>query len=272
MYREADGPDDIRRAVREQVRRGADFVKVMTTGARSVELEDPGPAQLTKAEIDAFVDEAHRLGIRTAAHCEGIAGTELAIDARIDTIEHGFHLHERPDLLDRMAAAGTVLVPTLDFLHHVADDGDWTPELTAQGIENVAHADRTLRAAIAAGVTLALGSDGVTPDGAARELQRLVDHGCPPADALRAATIGGARALGIDGVVGRIRGGDRADLIVVDRDPAWDVGHLANPMSIALVLRNGEPVAGRLLERDPFATGAPALTPVKPSVAGSSIT
>jgi imidazolonepropionase-like amidohydrolase len=75
MYREADGPDDIRRAVREQLRHGADYVKVMTTGARSVELEDPDPAQLTRPEIAALVEEAHRLGYRVAAHAEGIAGT-----------------------------------------------------------------------------------------------------------------------------------------------------------------------------------------------------
>ena len=74
MYREADGPDDIRRAVREQIRAGADFVKVMSTGARSVELENPLPAQLTAAEMAAFVDEAHRQTYRTAAHCEGLAG------------------------------------------------------------------------------------------------------------------------------------------------------------------------------------------------------
>src|SRR5258705_6499746 len=112
MYREADGPDDIRRAVREQIRSGADFVKVMSTGARSVELENPIPAQLTAAEMEAFVDEAHRQTYRTAAHCEGLAGTAFAIDAGIDTIEHGFHLHERPHRLERMACRGILFVPT----------------------------------------------------------------------------------------------------------------------------------------------------------------
>ena len=82
MYREADGPDDIRRAVREQLRHGADFIKLMTTGARSVELEDPDPAQVTGEEVAALVEEAHRLGYRVAAHAEGLPGTELAIDGR----------------------------------------------------------------------------------------------------------------------------------------------------------------------------------------------
>jgi imidazolonepropionase-like amidohydrolase len=91
MYREADGPDEMRKAVREQVRQGADYIKVMSTGARSVELEDPNPAQLTGDEIAALVDEAHRLGYRVAAHAEGLAGTELSIRLGVDTVEHGMY-------------------------------------------------------------------------------------------------------------------------------------------------------------------------------------
>ena len=106
MYREADGADDMRRAAREQLRRGADFVKVMATGARSVELEDPDPAQMTRDEIATVVEEAHRQGYRVAAHAEGLAGTEIAIEAGVDTIEHGMYLNQRPDLLERMAAHG----------------------------------------------------------------------------------------------------------------------------------------------------------------------
>jgi imidazolonepropionase-like amidohydrolase len=272
MYREADGPDDVRRAVREQVREGADFVKVMTTGARSVELEDPAPAQLTGPEVAAFVDEAHRLGVRAAAHCEGIAGTDLAIEAGVDTIEHGFHLHERPDLLDRMARAGTVLVPTLDFLHHVAEDGGWTPELETQGAANVDHARRTLAAARAAGVRIAVGSDGVTAEGVGRELRRFVDAGVGPREALVAATAGGAGALGIDAVVGRIEPGLRADLVVLSRHPIANFDVLTGPDGVALVLRNGAPVGGTLLERAPFEMAGQAMTVATPSVTvGSSV-
>src|SRR6516162_8549123 len=109
MYREADGPDDIRRAVREQIRAGADFVKVMTTGARSNELEDP---------------EALRLGYRVAAHAEGLDGCEAAIRHGVDTVEHGMYLHRRPDLLEAMAAAGQVLVPTLSGYYWMAGLGE----------------------------------------------------------------------------------------------------------------------------------------------------
>src|SRR3954447_15481536 len=121
MYHEADGPWEMRRAVaqpasrravRTQLRRGADYVKLMATGARSVEREDPEPAQLTREEIEAIVDEAHRLGVRVAAHAEGIEGARFAIEAGVDTVEHGLALHREPRLLALMAERGMVLVPT----------------------------------------------------------------------------------------------------------------------------------------------------------------
>ena len=248
MYREADGPDDMRRAVREQVRRGADFVKFMTTGARSVEIEDPDPAQVTPAEIEAAVDEAHRQGYRVAAHCEGLAGTELAVQAGVDSVEHGMYLHRRPDLLDAMAERGQVLVPTLHFLHLVAEDGTWTPELVAQGRFNVEEAHRTLDAAVRAGVTLAVGRDSPEPDRVADEVLLLVEHGLPAAEALRAATSGSAAALGAEQELGTVLPGRWADLVVLDRDPVADPGVLRDPDRIRLVLRNGCPVAGADLE------------------------
>jgi imidazolonepropionase-like amidohydrolase len=250
MYREADGVDDVRRAVREQIRAGADFVKIMSTGARTVELEDPDPAQVTRQEMATFVEEAHRLGYRAAAHCEGLAGTELAIEEGVDTIEHGFHLHRRPDLLERMASRRAVLVPTIEFLHNLVDSGCWTQPLVEQGEHNIAEADATLGAARREGVLLAVGSDAVDVDrGFAAELVRLVAHGLPAAAALVAATSGGANALGIDSEVGVVAAGKRADLLVVQGDPLADPKLLADPARVWLVLRNGEPVAGALLER-----------------------
>lgn len=248
MYREADGPDDLRRAAREQFRRGADFIKLMTTGARSVEIEDPDPAQLTPPEVAAVVDEAHRLGYRVAAHCEGLAGTELAVHAGADSIEHGMYLHRRPDLLDAMAERGQVLVPTLNFLHLVAESGTWTPELVAQGEFNVEEAHRTLEAARRAGVTLALGQDGPAAERAADELMRLVQHGLPAVEALRAATLGGAVVLGAEDLFGSVRPGRWADLVVLDVDPVQQPQALQDPARIRLVLRNGVPVAGADLD------------------------
>jgi imidazolonepropionase-like amidohydrolase len=256
MYREADGADDVRRAVREQIRYGADFVKVMTTGARSVELEDPDPAQLTREELDALVDETHRLGYRVAAHCEGLAGTELAIEAGIDTIEHGMYLVQRPDLLERMAANGQVLVPTLSFLLHVAGidptapaaPSDWAPVLVDLGRHNVDQAHATLAAAHAAGVRLAMGHDYEPLHAATNELLRMVEAGLPAPDALVAATSGGTYALGLADHVGTVEPGKVADLVVVDGDPLAEPALLCDRRRIWLVVRGGAAVAGQALE------------------------
>jgi imidazolonepropionase-like amidohydrolase len=264
MYREADGPDDIRRAVREQLRRGADFIKVMTTGARSVELEDPDPAQLTRAEIATLVEESHRQGYRVAAHAEGIAGTAIAIEEGIDTIEHGMYLCQRPDLLERMAATGQVLVPTLSCFYGVAGIGEptpetwapepsapetWSPLLVELAHHNLEQADRTLRAAKAAGVRIAAGHDWHPFWDLAIEIRRMIDHGLTAAEALSAATAGAAYALGIDGHVGTVAPGKLADLTIVDGDPLTEPELLSRRDAVWLVIQRGAAVAGASLER-----------------------
>jgi imidazolonepropionase-like amidohydrolase len=257
MYREADGPDDIRRAVREQIRGGADFVKVMTTGARSNELEDPEPLQLTEPELAAVTDEAHRLGYRVAAHAEGLDGCAAAIRHGADTIEHGMYLHRRPDLLEAMAAAGQVLVPTLSGYYWMAGLGEVIDPATAQAHpemppvlaelaqRNLREGAASMRAARDAGVKIALGSDMSLATGL--EIQRMVQHGLTPAQALVAATRTAAQALDLDEHIGTIAEGKLADLIIVDGDPLADPHLLADPDRIWLVLQQGVPVAGQAL-------------------------
>jgi imidazolonepropionase-like amidohydrolase len=240
MYEEADGPWQMRRAVRRQLRRGADYIKVMATGARSVEREDPEPAQLTAEEIDAAVDEAHRLGLRVAAHAEGLEGARLAIEAGVDTIEHGLSLHREPALLDRMAERGIVLIPTLSTFHDLAERfrDEFAPSLVAQAERQSEEAARTVTAARSAGVTLAMGYDSGPPGANARELVRLVEAGLPPADAIVAATAGSARALGLADR-GTIAAGQAADLLVIDGDPLAEPAVLTDPRRIWLVARDG---------------------------------
>ncbi len=267
MYREADGPDDIRRAVREQIRSGADFVKVMTTGARSNELEDPDPLQLTEPELAAVTDEAHRLGYRVAAHAEGLDGCAAAIRHGADTIEHGMYLHQRPELLEAMAVGGQVLVPTLSGYYWMAGLGETVdptagpgeplgaeaahadpgmpPVLTELAQYNLEQGAASMRAARQAGVPIALGSDVSLATGL--EIQRMVHHGLTPAEALVAATRTAAEALGLGEHIGTVAEGKLADLIVVDGDPLTEPRLLSDPGRIWLVLQLGVPVAGQAL-------------------------
>ena len=257
MYREADGPDDVRRAVREQIRAGADFVKVMTTGARSNELEDPEPLQLTEPELAAVTDEAHRLGYRVAAHAEGLAGCAAAIRHGVDTIEHGMYLHRRPDLLEAMAASGQVLVPTLSGYYWMAGLGEAVDPATAQANpemppvlaelaqRNLKEGAASMRAARQAGVKIALGSDVSLAAGL--EIQRMVHHGLTPAQALVAATKTAAGALDLDQHIGTVTAGKLADLTIVDGDPLAEPHLLSDPGRIWLVLQQGVPVAGQVL-------------------------
>jgi imidazolonepropionase-like amidohydrolase len=246
MYREADGPEEMRKAVREQLRRGADFIKLMATGARSVVAEDPEPAQMTQPEVRAIVDEAHRMGFRVAAHVEGLAGARLAVEEQVDTIEHGLSLHREPQLLERMAERGIVLVPTLSTFHDLAErftDLFATP-LVDQAKRQLEEAYATLLAARAAGVTLAMGHDSGPPGDNVIELVRMVNGGLSPMQGILAATQGSARALGLPDV-GVIARGAVADLLVVDGDPLADVRVLHDPRRIWMVFRGGRLVAGR---------------------------
>jgi imidazolonepropionase-like amidohydrolase len=261
MYVEVDGTDAVRRGVREQLRRGADYVKLMTTGARSVELEDPDPVQMTRDEVAAAVDEAHRLGYRVAAHAEGLAGTELAVELGVDTIEHGMYLNQRPDLLERMAASGQVLVPTLSCFYAVAGLGDavgegeaaaggeWADLLVDLALHNLEQAGLTLRAAREAGVPIALGHDWSPIANASIELLRMIHHGLSEGEAIVAATGTAASALGLAEHIGTIEPGKLADLLVVDGDPLEESGVLRDRARIWLVLQLGLPVAGAALER-----------------------
>jgi imidazolonepropionase-like amidohydrolase len=259
MYREADGPDEMRKATREQFRRGADFIKIMTTGARSCELENSSPLQMTRAEMATVVEEAHRMGYRVAAHCEGLDGTRMAIEEMVDTIEHGLELHRAPELLDQLARSGQVLVPTLSCFFHVSEneDGRWAPGLVELAKDQLEAAHRTVDAARRAGVQLAMGFDSQPHGRSALELVRMCRAGLTPMEGIVAGTVGAATACGVAEHVGSVAPGQAADLIVIDGDPLADPEQLLDEDRIWLVVQSGRPVAGAALEAKPDGLPAP---------------
>jgi imidazolonepropionase-like amidohydrolase len=248
--READGPDDARKAVREQLKAGADVIKLIATGGVMTPGVEPGASQLTGEEMRAAVDEARRAGRRTAAHAQGSEGIAAAVEAGITTIEHGIFLTE--EIVARMKARGTYLVATLNAPAAISAGG------LAAGIPDfmVRKSDAVVPAHIASfqlarrtGVRIAAGSDAGTPlnrhGDYAAELELMVKHGMAPLEAIRAATAVAAEALGLAEETGRLAPGLAADLIAVAGNPAERIQALGD---VRMVLARGRPVrpfAGR---------------------------
>ncbi len=245
MYREANGVADVRAAVREQVSAGADVIKVMATGALTVAGEDVNPSQLTREELVALVEEAHRLGLPVASHAEGAGGIRLSVEAGADTIEHGEQGHLVPEVLTAMAEDGTILVPTLSVFDHVAESDAYPAWMRERGRRLGESARLTVEAARKEGVAIAMGADAPPQGANAQELVRLADAGLTPLEALTAATGVAARACRVDGLVGTVEPGKVADLIVVDGNPLADLAILTDPGRLWLVLQGGTVVSRR---------------------------
>jgi imidazolonepropionase-like amidohydrolase len=222
----ASGADGFRDAVRYQIKYGADVIKVCATGGVLSLADEVDTPQLTQAEMDALVDEAHRLRRKTAAHAHGATGAKVAIRAGIDSIEHGSFLDD--EALRMMKERGTYLVPTLMAVEAVSGrtgDRKLPPEIAAKGkAASEAHSDMMKRA-LAMGVKMAFGTDsGVTAHGRnAEEFGLLVSRGLTPAQALRAGTIEGATLLGREKSLGSIEAGKDADLVAVPGNVLTDI-------------------------------------------------
>jgi imidazolonepropionase-like amidohydrolase len=227
MYRQADGVSEVVKAVREQVAAGADVIKIMATGAvLSPGHERPTSAQFTRAELKAAVETAHAMGLRVAAHAHGIEGIARAVEAGVDTIEHGTHLHEDPGVAKEMAARGVFLVPTLKALERIAEGAGVPEDMRAKAQDRRSDRDRTFRIALELGVPIAMGTDAATPLNRhgenAEELALMVALGMTPIAAIAAASGVAARALGRDDI-GVVAPGRLADVVVWDGAPSEDI-------------------------------------------------
>jgi imidazolonepropionase-like amidohydrolase len=236
----ANGVEDVRRVVRTMIRAGADVIKCATTGgASSRPGHGPRDPAFDRDEMRALVDEAHAQGRKVMCHALGGPGLRLALEAGVDSIEHGCYLDEDPELIPMMAERGIVLTPTLLVYEYHSESK--APHVRERSRALREHHRQSIRRALAAGVRVVAGTDagghGHPPN--ARELPLLVAAGLTPMQAIQAATGWAAECVGLERDIGTVEKGKRADLIAVAGDPLADIGILADPSRIRLVLRDG---------------------------------
>jgi imidazolonepropionase-like amidohydrolase len=230
----ADGVPEVRKAVRYQIKHGAKLIKCCASGGVVASLGPPGAQQLSDEELAAIADEAHRRGLRVAAHCHGDEAVNACIDAGIDCIEHGFMITE--PTVQRLVDTGTFLVST-NALTENWDVSRHKPEMQAKAATVFPKAKESLSLAIAMGVKIATGSDApaIFHGRNAEELVVLVQRGMSPLQAIRAATVVGADLIERPDL-GRIGPGMLADIIGVPGNPLEDI---TVTRQVAFVMKDG---------------------------------
>jgi imidazolonepropionase-like amidohydrolase len=248
LGKRVDGPDEIRREVRRQLRAGVDNIKLAASGVEVGPYAWTWMTTFSEEEIRVAVDEAHRWGRTVAIHAQSYDSVRFALRAGVDTIEHGTRMDDETIAL--FASSNAVLVPTLSTLFSVLELGATLNLLPKQRQEMAVNEPLwldSLRRAKAAGIPVAAGADlgNRYPHGSnAREIELLVRVGFTPMEALCAATSVAARALRREDRIGSIEAGKAADLLLFDGDPLTDIARLQDPARIALVIKGGKPVAG----------------------------
>ncbi|MFP3981985.1 MAG: amidohydrolase family protein [Desulfobacterales bacterium] len=253
LYREADGVEENRRAAREQLKEGADVLKVMATGAVMNPGGIPGAAQLDTDEMRAVVNEGEKAGKHTAAHAHGARGIKNAVRAGVRTIEHGTLADA--EALKMMADNGVYLISTLSsnyWMRHHASQTLEIPKFMSDKADEIARIRReNLHRAIAAGVCVVMGTDAGTPYNYhgknATELVRYVSIGLmSEMDAIIAATRNSANAIGVADDIGTIEAGKYADCLVLNQNPLHDIKCLDSLDNISAVFKGGKPVTGKV--------------------------
>jgi imidazolonepropionase-like amidohydrolase len=238
----ADGISAVQHKVRENIKYGADLIKVCATGGVLSLGDNPQYSQYTLEEMKAIVADAHRLGRKVAAHAHGAEGIRWAAEAGVDSVEHGSYIDDAG--IAAMKEHGTYLVPTLYLGDWMIDNAGLTrlpPPLLAKAKEVIPAARKNIARAFAAGVKVALGTDAaVYPHGLnGREFAVMVKLGLTPLQSIQAGTVNAADLLGWSGRVGTLEPGAWADIVAVDGDPLKDITTLER---VKFVMKGGEVV------------------------------
>jgi len=229
--RETDGEADAMRAAREQLKAGADVIKVMATGGVMTPGVEPGAAQLTEEEMRAAISEGRKAGRRSATHAQGTEGIKNAVRAGVDSVEHGLFLDE--ETVQLMKKKDVWLVPTLTATDRIVEAGTESgiPEHAVRKAEAARESHlESFRLALDAGVRVAMGTDAGTPFNRhgenTGEIERMVRAGMPPLGAITAATGNAAELLGVASEVGTLAPGRLADMVVFGADPTCDISNI----------------------------------------------
>jgi imidazolonepropionase-like amidohydrolase len=252
----ADGPDAIRKAVRFEVKNGADVIKAAVSGGVLSLTDEVDTPQFTPAEMAALVDESHRLRKKVAVHCHGDQAGKEAIEAGVDSIEHGSFF--KPETLTLMKSKGTYLTPTLMASEYIIGKIDaYPPVLQAKARAATAARSDMFRNALKIGVKISFGTDAaVFPHGEnAKEFKLMTDLGMSPIDALKSATANDAELLGISQKLGTLEKGKLADVIAMPGDPTQDITateRVSFVMKEGKIIRNGPatPLPAKTAARD----------------------
>jgi imidazolonepropionase-like amidohydrolase len=240
-----DGPEEMRKMVRELIRNGADVLKVATSGGVLSPRDDPQHPHFRPEELEVLVTEAAAAGRWVMAHSHGAEATKHAVRAGIRSIEHGTFLDD--EAVELMAKQGTYLVPTLLASLAVLEAVESGVQLPESVLEKeralIGVPEASFRRAIAAGVKVAMGTDtGVSPHGQnLRELELMVEYGMTPTQAIVATTKTAAELMGVDDRLGTLESGKIADVVVLEGDPL-DVSKMGE--RVVLVYKDGEPAFG----------------------------
>ncbi len=240
-----DSPEDVRKTVRFEVKNGADVIKAAVSGGVFSLADEVDTPQLTPAEMAALVDESHRLRKKVAVHCHGDQAAREAIEAGVDSIEHGSFM--KPETLTLMKNKGTFLTPTLMATEWIMSKIDnYPPALQAKARAAGAARSEMFRNAVKMGIKISFGTDAaVFPHGQnAKEFKLMVDLGMQPIDALKSATANDAELLGIAQKTGTLEKGKLADIIAMPGDPTADITATERVwfvMKEGKIIRNGPP-------------------------------